>query len=96
MIDLRIAAEVMALLSNLYRKMTSCHPYFLICLINVILLSGVTVDQVRKFCGRGGAFVESMPFDGGSRVRIPLKPPRRDLRRVLHLQLPVALSRSSA
>ena|SRR6218665_101502 len=29
----------------------------------------------------------------GSRVRIPLKPPRRDLGQVLHLQLPVALRR---
>jgi len=28
------------------------------------------------FVGRGGALVESMPFD---RFRIPLKPPRTDL-----------------
>ena len=49
--------------------------------------------------GRGGALVESMPFDRRvvssnlSLESLSLLPPRRDLEQVLHLQLPVALRR---
>src|SRR6218665_2602531 len=41
--------------------------------------------------GRGGALVESMPFDLRVVGSNPALAPRRDLGQVLHLQLPVAL-----
>ena len=47
--------------------------------------------QSSQLCGHGCSVVGSVLVSGRSQVRIPLQLPRRDLGKILHSQLTVAL-----